>query len=69
MPIVRIEVTPPGVTLEQKQKLIEGVTDLLVSVLDKDPRLTHIIITEVESHNWGFDGKFASGNITKKMHG
>ena len=69
MPIVRIEVTPPGVTLEQKKKLIEGVTDLLVSVLDKDPRLTHIIITEVESHSWGYDGKFASGNLTKKMHG
>lgn len=60
MPIVRIEVTPPGLSVEQKTNLIKGVTDLLVSVLDKDPRLTHVIITEVDTGNWGFDGRPAN---------
>jgi 4-oxalocrotonate tautomerase len=59
MPIVRIEVTPPGLTQEQKKQLVEGVTDLLSSVLNKDPRLTHVIISEIDSSNWGFDGKLA----------
>jgi 4-oxalocrotonate tautomerase len=68
MPIVRIELTPPGISADQKMKLIEGVTSLLVSVLNKDPRLTHIIITEIESNNWGFDGKSASEQFKIKDH-
>lgn len=68
MPIVRIEVTPPGVTLEQKKRLIEGMTDLVVSVLNKDPRLTHILITEVDSNSWGFGGKFASEQFNSESH-
>lgn len=63
MPIVRIEVTPPGLTQEQKKQLVEGVTDLLSSVLNKDPRLTHVVISEIENTNWGFDGKLAKENF------
>jgi 4-oxalocrotonate tautomerase len=66
MPVVRIELTPPGLSAEQKMKLIKGVTDLLVSVLGKDPKLTHIIITEIDGSNWGFDGK--SANEQFKIH-
>ena len=68
MPIVRIEVTPPGITLEQKKRLIEGVTDLLVSVLDKDSRITHILITDVEGHSWGFAGRFAGEQFNRENH-
>jgi len=37
MPYVKIEVTREGVTREQKQILIKGVTDLIVNTLNKDP--------------------------------
>ena len=61
MPYVKIEVTRDGVTKEQKQKLIEGVTQLLVDVLDKGPQLTHIVIDEIDTDNWGIGGEQVTG--------
>ena len=60
MPIVKIEVTREGVTREQKQKLIAGVTELITEVLDKDPSLTHVLIREVELDDWGYTGEQVS---------
>ena len=53
MPYVNIKVTDEGVTKEQKQQLIEGVTQLLVDVLGKDPATTFVVIDEVNTDNWG----------------
>ena len=53
MPYVNIRVTREGVTPEQKLQLIEGATDLLVRVLNKNPATTFVIIDEVETDNWG----------------
>ena len=55
MPYVNIRVTNEGVTSAQKLKLIEGVTDLLSEVLNKDPATTFVIIDEVETDNWGLN--------------
>ena len=57
MPYVKIELTPEAVTKEKKRELIKKITQLLVDVLNKDPKLTHIVITEVETDNWGMDGE------------
>ncbi len=57
MPYVNIKVTKDGVTAEQKQRLIAGVTQLLVDVLDKDPRSTVVVIDEIETDNWGMNGQ------------
>ena len=57
MPYVNIKVTRDGVTAEQKQRLIAGVTQLLVEVLDKDPRATVVVIDEVDTDNWGMNGQ------------
>lgn len=57
MPFVQIDVTRDGVTKEQKQQLIKGVTQLLKDVLNKDFHLTHVIITEVDTDNWGVGGE------------
>lgn len=56
MPFVQIDVTKDGVTAAQKAQLISGVTKLLLDVLQKDPDLTHVIIREVETDNWGVSG-------------
>ncbi|MNR77851.1 putative tautomerase [compost metagenome] len=53
MPYVNIRVTREGVTAEQKLQLIEGATDLLSRVLNKNPATTFVIIDEVETDNWG----------------
>ena len=60
MPYVKIEVTREGVTREQKQALIKGVTDLITDVLNKDPQLTHVVIQEIELDDWGFAGEQVS---------
>lgn len=53
MPYVNIRITREGVTAEQKLALIEGATDLLSRVLNKNPATTFVIIDEVETDNWG----------------
>jgi len=60
MPYVKIEVTREGVTREQKQQLIRGITDLLSTTLNKDPHLTHVVIQEIELDDWGYAGEQVS---------
>lgn len=57
MPLVKIDVTKDGVTKEQKRELIHGVTQLLKDVLNKDFHLTHVIINEIDTDNWGMTGE------------
>lgn len=57
MPYVNIKVTKEGVTQDQKEKLIRGVTDLLADVLGKNPQTTIVIIEEIETDNWGIAGE------------
>ncbi|TQM31661.1 tautomerase family protein [Nocardia bhagyanarayanae] len=56
MPYVNIKVTDEGVTVEQKSRLIKGVTDLLRDVLGKDPASTFVVIDEVPLTDWGVGG-------------
>ncbi|MCL2891645.1 2-hydroxymuconate tautomerase family protein [Brenneria tiliae] len=56
MPYVNIKITNDGATAEQKRQLIEGVTQLLVDVLNKNPKTTVVVIDEVETDNWGIGG-------------
>lgn len=60
MPFVNIQITREGVTSVQKAQLIEGVTDLLVRVLNKNPQTTFVIIDEVDTENWGIGGRQVS---------
>lgn len=57
MPYVNIKITNENVTEEKKVKLIEGVTQLLVDVLDKNPATTVVVIDEVNTDNWGIGGE------------
>ena len=57
MPFVNIQITREGATPEQKAELIQGATDLLVRVLDKNPATTFVIIDEVDTDNWGVGGQ------------
>ncbi len=56
MPYVNIKITREGATPAQKAQLIEGVTDLLVRVLDKSPATTFVVIDEVSTEDWGVGG-------------
>ncbi|MBZ7920858.1 4-oxalocrotonate tautomerase family protein [Ensifer adhaerens] len=56
MPYVNIKITREGATAEQKAALIKGVTDLLATVLAKDPASTFVVIDEVALEDWGVGG-------------
>ena len=57
IPYVNKRITDEGVTKEQKQELITGVTQLLVDVLGKNPATTVVTIDEIETDNWGIGGE------------
>ncbi|MDR7283890.1 4-oxalocrotonate tautomerase [Pseudomonas corrugata] len=56
MPFVSVRITRDGVTSEQKAQVIAEITETLERVLNKDPHLTHIVIEEVDTDNWGYTG-------------
>jgi 4-oxalocrotonate tautomerase len=65
MPFVNIKITKEGATAEQKNKLIKGVTDLLVKVLHKNPKTTVVLIEEVDLDNWGIGGESVTARRQK----
>jgi 4-oxalocrotonate tautomerase len=56
MPFVSVRITRDGVTPEQKAQVIAEITQTLERVLNKRPDLTHIVIEEVDTDNWGYAG-------------
>ena len=57
MPYITIRVTDEQVTKEQKRQLIAGATALVVDLLQKDAKTTHVVIEEIPMDNWGVNGK------------
>lgn len=59
MPYVNIKVTggSEAPSVQQKAELIQGVTELLSRVLNKNPETTVVVIDEVDMDNWGIGGK------------
>lgn len=73
MPYVNIKITREGgTTREQKAALIKGVTDLLVTVLDKSPSSTFVVVDEVDLDNWGIAGlpvnEYRRSQVAKGPH-
>ena len=64
MPYINIKVTDEQVTTEQKYQLIAGATKLVVDILNKNPKTTHVVIEEIPVGNWGVNGEQYLG--TKK---
>ena len=57
MPFINVRITRDGVTREQKAQVIAEMTETLQRVLGKSPELTHVVIEEVDTDNWGFAGE------------
>ena len=58
MPVVTIEMWE-GRTLEQKKKLVAGITAAMVDI-GVPPDAVHIIIKDVPKQNWAVGGKLCS---------
>lgn len=59
MPYVNVKVTggSEAPSVEQKQQIIEGVTELLARVLNKNPATTVVVIDKIDMDNYGLGGK------------
>jgi len=57
MPMVNIKITREGATAEQKAQLIKSSTEMLRTILNKNPQTTIVIIEEVDTDNWGIAGE------------
>jgi 4-oxalocrotonate tautomerase len=56
MPVVIVK-TVVGSSQQQKEQLIERITDAMRDVMGKNPETTHVIIEESPEENWGLRGK------------
>ena len=57
MPYVNIKITREGATTEQKAQLIKSSTEMLRTILNKNPQTTIVVIEEVDTDNWGIAGE------------
>ena len=58
MPFVNIKIIEGVFNKEQKQKMIEKVTDTMVSIEGENMRpVTWVVVEEVKSGDWGIAGK------------
>lgn len=55
MPYVNVQITK-GASKAQKAQLIREITQSLVTVLNKRPEHTHVVIQEIADEDWGFEG-------------
>ncbi|WP_300687498.1 4-oxalocrotonate tautomerase family protein [Chryseobacterium sp.] len=60
MPFITIDVLREDISREKKQELIQKVSEVITTVLNKDPHLTHIMINEIDNDNWGYAGEQVS---------
>lgn len=63
MPVVTIEMWS-GRTIEQKKKLVEGITSVMTNI-GISAEAVQIIIKDNPKHNWAIAGKLASENPEK----
>lgn len=65
MPVVIVKITV-GSSKEQKQRVIERITDVLKEEMGKNPETTHVIIEEIAADSWGLRGKTVEAIRTGK---
>lgn len=68
MPLINIKLIEGVFTAEQKQQIIERVTDAVVSVEGENMRpLTTVILEDVKSGDWGLGGRGATVEMIREI--
>lgn len=57
MPYVEVKLVKGQVTPEQRQQIVEGLTDLIGTVMGRKREFTVITITELEPAEWAIGGR------------
>jgi 4-oxalocrotonate tautomerase len=70
MPLANIKVIEGVFSRDEKQRMIEKVTEALVSVEGENLReKTLVILAEVKGGNWGIGGKMLTADDVKELRG
>ncbi|MES3160783.1 MAG: 4-oxalocrotonate tautomerase family protein [Halorubrum sp.] len=56
MPVVSVKMYE-GRTTEQKQAIVEGITETMVDHAGANPETLHVVIEDVPEDSWGRNGK------------
>ena len=68
MPLVTIDVIKDVFTKEQKEALIQGVTEAMVKVEGENMRpVTWVKINEVENRDWAIGGKLLDAHAVHAL--
>lgn len=68
MPLATIKVVEGVFTAEEKRRLIEKVTDAMVSVEGESLReKTYVIVEEIKSGDWGIGGQALTTDDVKQL--
>ncbi len=58
MPLINVKVIQDVFTPQQKQQMVERLTDAMVSIEGENMRpVTWVVVEEVNSGDWGIGGK------------
>ena len=70
MPLANIKVIEGVFSSDEKQRMIEKVTEAIVSVEGENLReKTLVILEEVKGGNWGIGGKMLTADDVKELRG
>jgi 4-oxalocrotonate tautomerase len=70
MPLVQVQLIKGVFDAEQKQEMIERVTDAMVAVEGEALRgVTWVILDEIESGDWGIAGRGLTTQDVKDLQG
>ena len=68
MPFVSVKVIEGVFTSEQKQQIVERVTDALVSVEGENMRpVTWVVVEQVASGDWGIGGRSMTSEAVRAL--
>ncbi len=68
MPFANVKVVEGVFDDDEKQQIIERVTNALISVEGEHLReKTHVLVEEVKSGNWGIGGEIVSAKEVKAL--
>lgn len=68
MPFINVKLIEDVFTSEQKEQIVERLTDAMVSIEGENMRgVTWVVVEEVKSGDWGIGGKALSTGDVKAL--
>ena len=66
MPIIQVQMLS-GRTLEQKERLINEVSECVARILEVSPERVRVVITEIPPEHWGIAGQSVARQEREKQ--